>query len=269
MAVKKINSRIKNKRDLECNWEQARNFIPLPGEIIIYSRELDANDQICTKADGSLALPSDRLYTQAHYKYDRIKIGDGYTTVGALPFVNQPKVFNGTMTQNNPSWKYLQRETIFREWVTLSAPNYSTSLEINDFELMPVGNKIQQIYTFMTNASTEEEKQAILNEATFSFNVSVSNYYMDGTRLLVKPNLWLSGWTFDLTPNNKSTTFNASSDMYTASANFKIHAPSNITCTNTGSSSDHIAYVVRITFEKIDESKVLVDPEFFITGVKN
>lgn len=272
MAVKKIDSRIKNKRDLECNWEQAQNFTPLPGEIIVYSKELDKYNQIYTRTDGSLALPTSRQHDQAYYNYDRIKIGDGYSKVGALPFIGQPKLFNGTIAGEYASKLFSQRETIFIEDVALSSPNYSTVVGIYDFQLMPVGNKIQQIYKFTTVASTEEEKQAILSEATFSFNVSINvvdTSYIDCPILLVKPNLWLSGWTFDLTPNNKSTTFNSSSGLYQALANFKIHAPSNITCADTGSINTNTAYVVRLTFEKIDEYTLLVEPEFFITGVKN
>ena len=272
MAVKKINSRIKNKRDLECNWDQAQTFEPLPGEIIIYSKELDKQNQIYKKADGSLALPEARQHDRAYYSYDRIKIGDGYSTVGALPFIGQPKIFSGSVNNTAANIKFSQREVIFIQDVTLSAPNFTTTIEVDDFQLMPVGNKIQQIYKFTTVAGTEEDKQAILNEATFSFNVLIDvdrDSYIDCPILLVKPNLWLSGWTFDLTPNNKSTTFNSSSDTYCADANFKIHAPSNITCADTGSVYTNTAYVVRLTFEKVDEFTVLVDPEFFITGVKN
>lgn len=271
MAVKKINSRIKNKRDLECNWDQAQTFEPLPGEIIIYSKELDKHNQIYKKADGSLALPAARQHDRAYYSYDRIKIGDGYSTVGALPFIGQPKIFSGSVHDTAAKIKYAQREVIFIQDVVLSKTNFSTTVEVDDFQLMPIGNKIQQIYKFTTVATTKEAKEAILKEATFTFNIAIEaseDSYIDCPILLVKPNLWLSGWTFDLTPNNNSTTFNSSSDAYQASANFKIHAPNNITCANTGSVHTNTAYVVRLTFEKIDAYTILVEPEFFITGVK-
>lgn len=58
-----INSRLRQKIDTETNWNKATNFIPLDGEIIIY------------KADEN-------------YSYERIKIGDGETTVINLAFVN-------------------------------------------------------------------------------------------------------------------------------------------------------------------------------------
>lgn len=58
-----INTRLRQKIDTEANWNKATNFIPLDGEIIIY------------KADEN-------------YPYERIKIGDGETTVINLTFIN-------------------------------------------------------------------------------------------------------------------------------------------------------------------------------------
>ena len=57
MAEKKIQTRIRQKVDTKANWDKATNFVPLKGEIIIYS---DLN---------------------------QAKIGDGTTKVGALPFL--------------------------------------------------------------------------------------------------------------------------------------------------------------------------------------
>ena len=62
MATEKnISSRIINKHDTEINWNKATNFIPKAGEIIVYDRD-------------------------ETYDYGRFKIGDGVTTVTALPF---------------------------------------------------------------------------------------------------------------------------------------------------------------------------------------
>lgn len=58
-----INTRLRQKIDTESNWNKATNFIPLDGEIIIY------------KSD-------------TNHPYERIKIGDGETTVINLAFVN-------------------------------------------------------------------------------------------------------------------------------------------------------------------------------------
>ena len=58
-----INTRLRQKIDVETNWNKATNFIPLDGEIIIY------------KADEN-------------HPYERIKIGDGETPVIDLAFIN-------------------------------------------------------------------------------------------------------------------------------------------------------------------------------------
>ena len=58
---KEIKTRIRNKHDLEVNWQKAVNFIPMAGEIIIYDQ------------DATHAQP-------------RIKIGDGTTNINNLPF---------------------------------------------------------------------------------------------------------------------------------------------------------------------------------------
>lgn len=62
MAEKNIKSRIVHKHDTEANWNKATSFKPLLGEIIVY----DIDNK---------------------YNYERIKIGDGVTTVVNLPFV--------------------------------------------------------------------------------------------------------------------------------------------------------------------------------------
>ena len=63
MNEKQILSRIIQKHDIETNWNKAANFIPMRGELIVY--DIDAN-----------------------YDYERLKIGDGTTTVIDLPFVD-------------------------------------------------------------------------------------------------------------------------------------------------------------------------------------
>jgi hypothetical protein len=67
MADKIFNSRIIHKHDSSENWGKATNFIPKQGEIIVYDKDSTHN-------------------------YERIKIGDGQTSVSALPFVDDTKV---------------------------------------------------------------------------------------------------------------------------------------------------------------------------------
>lgn len=61
MADKVIRARIRNKHDIEANWDKAVNFIPLDGEQILYDPD-DTHDDT------------------------RIKFGDGVTKVTELPF---------------------------------------------------------------------------------------------------------------------------------------------------------------------------------------
>lgn len=61
MNEKYLLSRIAQKHDIETNWNNSPDFIPMRGELIVY--DIDAN-----------------------YDYERLKIGDGATTVVNLPF---------------------------------------------------------------------------------------------------------------------------------------------------------------------------------------
>lgn len=70
-----INTRIQLKRDTTANWNAARGFVPMAGEIIIYTDYSDyqkeVNGQIKT-----ILIPG-------------IKIGDGGAYVQDLPFVDE------------------------------------------------------------------------------------------------------------------------------------------------------------------------------------
>lgn len=68
-----IKARQKQKLDSYSNWQKAgaKGFIPLKGEFIIYSKE-DLDE-------------TGRAYQK--YASEKIKIGDGVTTVDRLPFL--------------------------------------------------------------------------------------------------------------------------------------------------------------------------------------
>lgn len=57
-------SRFAQKHDVEANWDKAVNFVPLEGEMIIYDPD-------------------------KNYDYPRIKVGDGKTWIGGLPFITK------------------------------------------------------------------------------------------------------------------------------------------------------------------------------------
>lgn len=63
MSERRFKARFVNKHAVEADWIKAVNFTPLKGEIIVY--DVDAT-----------------------YNYERFKIGDGETTVNALPFAD-------------------------------------------------------------------------------------------------------------------------------------------------------------------------------------
>ena len=75
MATSTLKTRIQHKNGLPAEWEQATNFVPLKGELIIY------NDATAPK----------------------IKIGDGSTLVGNLPFVGASIIMNGEVA-SSPSF---------------------------------------------------------------------------------------------------------------------------------------------------------------------
>lgn len=69
------NARIKSKRDTTANWNNARGFIPLEGEIIIYTDYKTVTENV--NGDNIITL------------VPGIKVGDGHAYVQDLPFVDK------------------------------------------------------------------------------------------------------------------------------------------------------------------------------------
>ena len=67
MTGQTVKTRIQLKNDTEANWSRAINFVPLKGELIVYSTD------------------------EAH-PFFRLKVGDGVTLVSDLPFVDSSTV---------------------------------------------------------------------------------------------------------------------------------------------------------------------------------
>lgn len=76
MSEKTFNTRIIHKHDTETNWLKAVNFIPKQGELIIYDSD-------------------------ENYPYQRVKIGDGITSINDLPFVVEGNIYKQTEEPTN------------------------------------------------------------------------------------------------------------------------------------------------------------------------
>ena len=89
MATNTIKTRIQLKNDTEANWNKAINFIPLKGEVIIYS-------------------------TDDSHPFSRLKVGDGVTTVNNLPFIYSDSLNNeiviGTTSELNRDIFYIPKK---------------------------------------------------------------------------------------------------------------------------------------------------------------
>lgn len=70
-----INTRIQLKRDTTANWNAARGFVPMAGEIIIYT-DYDSYQKEINGRVKTILIPG-------------IKIGDGGAYVQDLPFVDE------------------------------------------------------------------------------------------------------------------------------------------------------------------------------------
>ena len=93
-----IDSRIKLKRDTTSNWNRARGFIPLQGELIIYD-----DYQTTTKEINGR--------TETFYVAG-VKIGDGRAYVQDLPFVDEELRSKVMAHINNPNVHVSSQERI-------------------------------------------------------------------------------------------------------------------------------------------------------------
>ena len=106
MGVKE--ARIKLKRDTTVNWNNARGFIPLEGELIVYN-DYSTIKKIVDGVEKVIAVPA-------------IKIGDGRAYVQDLPFVNddlRDQILNHI---NNPEIHVTMAEKLF----------WNNKLNVND-----------------------------------------------------------------------------------------------------------------------------------------
>ena len=160
MANKTFQGRIVQKHDTKANWDKATNFIPLKGEIIIYD---DLN---------------------------KIKIGDGSTTVGNLTFSNDLDTLAAiakTGSYNDLTNKpyYLIEYNSTNNTINHTYDEINTAYE-NGQELIVKDLVTNNIYTFTKRGHTAGSEN-ILGSDGFNFIKIQTNY--DGYKLasLQKP----------------------------------------------------------------------------------
>ena len=113
--AKQLNARVQTKRDTEQNWNQAINFIPKDGEIIIYKADTTAEElqtfyeaylvevealKLITNTSSTEYQEQSAKVSEAFATYNnrstrivpRFKVGNGENYLKDLPFVNDPFV---------------------------------------------------------------------------------------------------------------------------------------------------------------------------------
>ena len=156
MANNTVKARIQLKNDTEAHWNLAENFIPLKGEIIIYS------------ADDT-------------HPFSRMKIGNGITNVINLPFIstetiNGKAIKIGTTTEWNAQPNYI--------------PNYGDIIIYTDKPGIKIGDGLAYCIDLpfinsdhindITIHVTSEEKQKWNNKIT------CGNIVLDETLILTR-----------------------------------------------------------------------------------
>ena len=94
-----VNTRIQHKRDTTANWNKARGFIPLDGELIIYTDYSTITKEI----NGKMT----QVYVAG------VKIGDGKAYVQDLPFVDEELRSRIMAHINNPTIHVSTQEKTF------------------------------------------------------------------------------------------------------------------------------------------------------------
>ena len=94
-----VDARIKHKRGTTANWNAARGFIPLDGELIVYTNYKTIQKEI----NGELQIVD----------VPGVKIGDGRTYVQDLPFVDEELRSRIMAHINNPDVHVSTQEKLF------------------------------------------------------------------------------------------------------------------------------------------------------------
>lgn len=124
---KYLKGRFQQKTDIEKNWEKAKNFIPLDGEIIIYK------------------------------DIKKLKVGDGVTAIGALDFIN-------SSADDTPGLKTAEGGEIFNDYENNTAGArgyYIKSIDTKNKKIyLTIDGTIQPIFDTTDNTDPSFETPA-------------------------------------------------------------------------------------------------------------
>lgn len=142
MAEQRVKTRVQSKHDTEANWSNA-SFAPLAGEIIIYDKDADHDKQ-------------------------RVKVGDGETPLGDLPFIVDKEatdsILNTTIVGASVSGKVVTFTRADGTTFTITTQDTNTNTKVTNTK-----NNTSKAYITGTTSSAT-------NTGTQIFN---SNVYFD------------------------------------------------------------------------------------------
>lgn len=164
IKLKKLSTRIQNKHDFEINWLNAKTFIPMAGEIIIYDGEVDPNGNLLTTSKGKAVLPVtvNGVVRNVPYNYPRIKIGNGYDTVNDLEFI---KTAGDGSDSGGSGLTELEIEELVKKYAEESA---GAVVYLNTEEHVGGNIELQDVYPIQTNSTVL--KIISKNILTYSFD---------------------------------------------------------------------------------------------------
>lgn len=131
MATKNINTRIKHKTDTSANWAKAVNFVPLKGEIIVYS------------------------------DLRKIKIGDGTTKVNSLQFLADSDTHQAVVDKN-PTLSWGTKSTV----ATIGGTSINVTMPANP----NTHQSIKTLKTDNTAAQATSAGEAIAGSGTINLH---------------------------------------------------------------------------------------------------
>lgn len=192
--AKQLNARVQTKRDTEDHWNQAINFIPKDGEIIIYKKDTEPGDiqqyyNAWKKEETKLAEIKDissEAYTAqktltdaAHATYNnrktriapRFKVGDGEHKLADLPFFHEAFVL-AEIGQSLSDYNYDKEAYGIIEGIKQFKANNSDGPQYTDHQYKVGGEGLYLGENTNTNAAPI---QTMYNTGLLSVTASTTN----------------------------------------------------------------------------------------------